>query len=92
MHWDAKIPYCGRKECWERLVEMIDLAKVRARTNIIPFGPANGPRGLGIRNWLGRFWNPFKQEFQDEPVYSDGTRLTREEAVRFAHSCREASE
>jgi hypothetical protein len=92
MHWDAKVPYCGRKECWDRLVETIDLTKVHNVTTF-PFG--EGSRrgrslallaGGSVRNWQGRFWNPFTREFQDRPVYTDG-RLTPEEAARFHAAC-----
>ena len=96
MHWDAKVPYCGRDDCWSKLVEVVDLAKVRA-TNIIPFGPRGyrpplDPRIVRavVRNIAGKYWNSFREEFQDEPCgYMDGTRLTADEEARFGAACRE---
>ena len=97
MKWDAKVPYCGRKDCWERLVEVVDLAKVRSSR--VPFGPAHRFRGpvreaIGrvngvVKNWLGRYWNPWTQEFQDQPIDAFGSRMTAEEEARFNVACRE---
>jgi hypothetical protein len=86
MHWDARVPYCGRKECWGRLVEEIDLAKVRATPNYGPF-PMRG--GMShIRNWQGRYWDPFKREFQDyPPSMMQAERLTPQELEDFTNAC-----
>ena len=100
MKWDARVPYCGRKDCWDRLVEVIDLAKPPISRGFVPFGPGlRGPirEALGrvnglVRNWQGRFWNPFKQEFQDEPPDAFNSRLTPEEEAWFNVACRDMTE
>jgi hypothetical protein len=97
MHWDAKIPYCGRKDCWERLVEEIDPTKIRLRVSI-PLGPRMSGFGgrreavsvANIRNHQGMFWNPFREEFQEHPLPESmlaAERLTPEEAANFARAC-----
>jgi hypothetical protein len=99
MHWDAKIPYCGRKDCWEKLVEVVDLAKVRTRISI-PFGSRMGFGGrrksltsvANARNVMGAYWNPWRGEFQSQPVPQsmlDAERLTPEETARFEVACNE---
>jgi hypothetical protein len=97
MKWDDKVPHCGRKDCWDRLVEMVDLAKVRSRA-IVPFGPGRRLReplreAIGrvngfVRNWQGRFWNPFRNEYQDEPFDAFNDRLTAQEEAAFHNACR----
>lgn len=99
MRWDAKIPYCGRKDCWSRLIETIDLEKVRERTSA-PFGPRRhfgGSRGIhvNVRNWQGKYWNPFNETFQDHPVPSsmlDAEPLRPEETQDFMRACYEGCE
>jgi hypothetical protein len=91
MHWDAKIPYCGRKDCWDKLVEVFDPAvKVRTRT-IIPLGPRphfHTRVTETIRNSAGRYWNPFKKEFQDTPFsMMDGHKLSPQEEAAFQQAC-----
>lgn len=98
MEWDAKVPYCGRKECWAKLVEMVDPnERPRVRTGFVPFGPGFqsryraplGRTGEGfVRNSQGLYWNPIKRDFQIEPVRADLLeQLTDEEQDRFAMMC-----
>jgi hypothetical protein len=95
MHWDAKHPYCGRKECWDKLVETLDLTiKARPRA-VVPFGPAlhlhsRVPEITSgfVRNSAGRYWNPITRQFQDRPVTMlDGGRLNPREQEVFRQAC-----
>lgn len=91
MQWDAQVPYCGREKCWNELVEVVDLAKVRATPRHVGFYPARLLPGV-VRNFQGLYWNPFSEDYQDHPVLEGemyGTRMTPQEEARFHMACRE---
>jgi hypothetical protein len=86
MHWDAKIPYCGRKECWDKLVEMLDPApKARPRA-IVPFGPGLEIMRGFVRNSGGRRWNPMTNQFENIPLVHSG-QLSPDERKIFQQAC-----
>lgn len=94
LEWDAEVPYCGRKCCWERLVEVIDPNKPVHRGSytpagtVFPFGP--GVRVTDHRRFHaanGQIWDPFKNEYVDSiDLQNRGDGLSPEQEASIARA------
>lgn len=97
IEWEAAVPYCGREDCWKKLVEVIDPNAPAPRSNIIPFGPARGNYLSGgfsvvdnrrrFHNDTGQIWDPFKKEYVDSiDLQNRAGGLTPEDEANIARA------
>lgn len=73
MEWMAEVCYCGRKACWEKLVEMVNPNVVVTVYPIRRLGPVPSE---AIAHWRG--------EIFDGGAYS---KMTEEEITKFRDQC-----
>lgn len=82
IEWDAVVPYCGRSECWNKLVEIVDPNKVVVRAFPVRMGP-----GFTVIDNRRRHWDPFKKDFVDSLDIQDrGIGLTPEQEAAISRA------
>lgn len=88
IEWDAEVPYCGRKACWEKLVETVKPDELR---RVRTFPVSDYRRGI-FRAFDGRVWNPRTKEFEDSRALTTRNNLTPAEQERMARAMWDASD